>query len=178
MTYNVQKLIDNPTGLKYIFFWGHTPSRDGSITKSCFSQWWLSPFIVDGLLFKTAEHWMMYKKAELFGDTEIAEKILNCETAAEAKKLGREVRGYVDKTWVENRYRIVKEGSLHKFSQNEMLKSYLLTTGDRVLVEASPVDSIWGIGIEANHTDADNPALWPGLNLLGFALMEIRDELR
>lgn len=147
MNYNIQKLIENPLGLKYIFLWGHTTSRDGSITKSCFSQWWEASFTVNGLMFKTAEHWMMYHKAQLFCDMEIADKILICETAAEAKKLGREVRGYVEQLWNENRYNIVKKGNSHKFNKNPLLKYFLLTTGNRVLVKASPLDSIWGIGM-------------------------------
>ncbi|WP_136667263.1 NADAR family protein [Flavobacterium sp. H122] len=163
---------------KFLFFWGHQKSKDGSITKTCFSQWWESSFTVDGVTYKTAEHWMMAKKAELFGDKEILEKILICNSPAEVKKLGREVRNYMDKLWLSNRYQIVKEGNFHKFNQNDELKEFLLNTNERVLVEASPVDSIWGIGLTADHEDSEFPEKWKGLNLLGFALMEVRDQLR
>jgi ribA/ribD-fused uncharacterized protein len=72
----------------------------------------------------------------------------------------------------------VVEGNLHKFSQDENLKEFLLNTNERILVEASPMDKIWGIGLAADHPNIENPILWKGENLLGFALMEVRDELR
>lgn len=163
---------------KYVFFWGHQPSKDGTITKTCFSQWWISPFVVEGITYKTAEHWMMAKKAELFNDQEVLEKIIQANSPAEAKKLGREVRNYVDSLWLKNRFEIVKQGNFHKFSQNPDLKEFLINTKERILVEASPVDSIWGIGMATDHKDNNNPEKWRGLNLLGFALMEVRDELK
>ena len=175
MKYNIENI--DPEN-KFLFFWGHQPNKDGSISKTCFSQWWLSSFEVDKVIYKTAEHWMMAKKAELFADQEILEKILKADSPAEAKKLGREVRNYVDSVWLESRYEIVKEGNFHKFSQNTALKTFLLNTKERVLVEASPVDPIWGIGMASDHQDILNPEKWQGLNLLGFALMEVRDELR
>ncbi|WP_269233759.1 NADAR family protein [Flavobacterium flavigenum] len=175
MKYTIENIAPES---KFLFFWGHQPNKDGKITKTCFSQWWLSSFKVDKVTYKTAEHWMMAKKAELFQDQEILEKILEADSPAEAKKLGREVRNYDDKIWLENRFEIVKEGNLHKFSQNKALKEFLINAKDRVLVEASPVDPIWGIGIASDHKDVMNPEKWKGLNLLGFALMEVRDELK
>jgi ribA/ribD-fused uncharacterized protein len=163
---------------KFLFFWGHQPSKDGIITKTCFSQWWVSPFVVDGITYKTAEHWMMAKKAELFNDNEILQKIIQANSPAEVKKLGREVRNYNDALWLANRYEIVKQGNFYKFSQNSNLKAFLLNTKERVLAEASPVDAIWGIGMAGDHKDIHNPEKWRGLNLLGFALMEVRDELK
>lgn len=165
-------------GDKFLFFWGHQPSKDGSITKSCFSQWWESAFTVEGVEYKTAEHWMMAKKAELFEDFEVLQKIIEAKSPGAAKRLGREVRNYVDSVWLEHRFEIVKVGNKHKFSQNEDLKTFLLNTKNRVLVEASPVDSIWGIGMASDDKDALYPYKWKGLNLLGFALMEVRDELK
>lgn len=163
---------------KFLFFWGHQPSKDGIVTKTCFSQWWVSPFVVNGITYKTAEHWMMAKKAELFNDNKILQKIIQANSPAEAKKLGREVRNYHDVLWLASRYEIVKQGNLHKFHQNLDLKEFLVNTKERVLVEASPVDAIWGIGMAGDHKDIYNPAKWSGLNLLGFALMEVRDELK
>ena len=178
MKYSLEKLMAQNSENKYVFFWGHQPSKDGTITKTCFSQWWISPFVVEGITYKTAEHWMMAKKAELFNDQEILEKIIQANSPAQAKKLGREVRNYVDSLWLENRYEIVKQGNFHKFSQNPDLKEFLINTKERILVEASPVDSIWGIGMATDHKDINNPEKWRGLNLLGFALMEVRDELK
>lgn len=174
MKYNTQN-INAENG--FLFFWGHRPSKDGSIYKACFSQWWLSSFIVDEIEYKTAEHWMMAKKAKLFGDNEMFTQILAANTPAEAKKLGRKVKNYNEAIWLHNRFEIVKEGNLLKFSQNEDLKRFLINTGKQILVEASPVDSIWGIGMASDHLDVNKPNKWQGLNLLGFALMEVRDEL-
>lgn len=175
MKYNIDTIAPEN---KFLFFWGHQPSKDGTITKTCFSQWWLSSFKVNGMTYKTAEHWMMAKKAELFNDNEVLDKIIKANSPAEAKKLGRQVKNYDDAIWLENRFEIVKEGNYHKFSQNPDLKAFLLNTDERVIVEASPVDPIWGIGMAGDHKDVLNPEKWKGLNLLGFALMEVRDELK
>jgi ribA/ribD-fused uncharacterized protein len=180
MTYNIQNLIKSIEAgekQKYLFFWGHQPPKDGSITKTCFSQWWQSPFEVNGVKYVTAEHWMMAKKAELFGDNDILSKILNAKSPAEAKKLGRLVKNFDPKTWDENKFEFVVEGNFHKFSQHDNLKEFLLNTNNRIIVEASPVDKVWGIGMAADHPHIENPRLWKGENLLGFALMEVRDKL-
>lgn len=162
----------------YLFFWGHTPSKDGTITKACFSQWWQSPFDVDGVTYTTAEHWMMANKAKLFGDLEMIDKILNVNSPFDAKKLGRQVKNFDPKIWGDNCFDIVCEGNYHKFSQHSLLKQFLLNTGNSILVEASPRDRIWGIGMGQNNENAKNPLMWRGRNLLGFALMEVRDKLR
>lgn len=162
---------------KFLCFWGHQPSKDGSVNKFCLSQWWVQDFIVEGQIYPTAEHWMMAGKAKLFGDNEVLEKIYQAKTPAEAKKLGRQVRNFDGQLWNAHKYNIVKEGNIHKFSQHEELKTFLLNTKDRVLVEASPVDKIWGIGLEASHPHAEQPMHWKGENLLGFAIMEARDHL-
>ena len=85
MKYNLNWLLAQQNPLKYLFFWGHRPSKDGTITKTCFSQWWESAFEVEGLIYNTAEHWMMAKKAKLFDDEEVFEKILKVKSPAEAK---------------------------------------------------------------------------------------------
>jgi ribA/ribD-fused uncharacterized protein len=162
---------------KYLFFWGHGASSSGVIERECLSQWWLAPFVVDSKLYPTAEHFMMAAKARLFGDVETCERILQSPSPDVAKRLGREVRGFDEKIWVETRFRIVVTGSTAKFRQNPKLRDFLLATKDRVLVEASPLDRIWGIGLSSDDSKADNPELWRGLNLLGFALMEARRAL-
>lgn len=164
--------------VKYLFFWGHQPNKAGEITKSCFSQWWLMDFEVAGITYKSTEHWMMAEKARLFSDKEALTRILAAPSPAEAKKIGREIQGFVLELWEAHKYQIVRTGNFHKFSQSKPLATFLLATNDRVLVEASPVDTIWGIGLAADAVDAENPARWRGPNLLGFALMEVRDQLR
>lgn len=178
MKYNLENLKRENKEDKYLFFWGHQPNKDGKISKTCFSQWWLSSFVVDKVIYKTAEHWMMAKKAELFQDSETLAKILLVNSPAEAKKLGREIKNYNETLWLAARFEIVKQGNYHKFNQHPDLKTFLLNTKDRALVEASPVDAIWGIGMASDHKDILNPEKWQGLNLLGFALMEVRDELK
>jgi ribA/ribD-fused uncharacterized protein len=170
--------IGSGQSYKYLFFWGHHPSRDGSITKSCFSQWWSSPFVVDGLTYPTAEHYMMAEKARLFDDRATAALIIQAEHPKQVKALGRQVLNFDEVLWQQKRSEIVIAGNYEKFTQNSALKRFLLQTGDRVLVEASPADPLWGIGLAEDHTDAGNPKQWPGLNLLGFALMAVRDRLQ
>ncbi|WP_225823190.1 NADAR family protein [Streptomyces naphthomycinicus] len=163
--------------IKYLHFWGHRPRPDGRIGASCLSQWWPSPFVVDGVEYATAEHWMMAGKARLFGDAEAERRVLAAEHPAAAKKAGRLVRGFDETVWQRERFRIVVEGSVHKFAADDGLGMFLLNTGDRVLVEASPVDRIWGIGLAADDEAAADPQRWRGPNLLGFALMEARARL-
>jgi ribA/ribD-fused uncharacterized protein len=163
--------------VKYLFFWGHRPQRDGSIGTGCLSQWWPSVFTVDGVRFATAEHYMMWRKALLFGDHEAAQRIVAASHPRQAKMLGRQVRGFDEQTWVDQRRAIVVDASMAKFGQRAELRSFLVGTGERVLVEASPTDRIWGIGLAATDERAADPARWRGLNLLGFALMEARARL-
>ncbi|MCP5050233.1 MAG: NADAR family protein [bacterium] len=162
---------------KYVFFWGHQPKKDGTIGKSCFSQWYYSPFKVDNHRYPTAEHYMMAEKARLFKDTETLPRILAARHPGEAKKLGRLIKGFNEETWQSARFDIVVAASYYKFIQNEDLKEFLLATGKRVLVEASPNDRIWGIGLAENDEGVEQPVRWRGLNLLGFALMEARHHI-
>ncbi|MET9436827.1 NADAR family protein [Streptomyces sp. NPDC006551] len=164
--------------MKWLHFWGHRPRPDGQLSASCLSQWWAAPFEVDGLRYATAEHWMMAGKARLFGDAEAERAALAARTPAEAKKVGRQVRGFDETVWERERFRIVVEGSVHKFASDEGLRGFLVGTGGRVLVEASPMDRVWGIGLAAGDPRAKDPSRWRGLNLLGFALMEARERLR
>lgn len=164
--------------LKFVFFWGHEGARANQVGKECLSQWYPSAFTVDGRRFPTAEHFMMYRKATLFGDEEVAAKVLTAPGPGAAKSLGRAVRGFDQGVWDAQRQEIVVIGNVAKFSQAADLRDFLGATGHRVLVEASPVDRIWGIGLAADDDDIDNPLQWRGLNLLGFALMEVRDQLR
>ncbi|WP_345636072.1 NADAR family protein [Rugosimonospora acidiphila] len=163
--------------LKYLLFWGHQPSRDGGVGPGCLSQWWQSPFVADGITYATAEHYMMVGKARLFGDEAIVERMLAAPHPGAVKALGRGVRGFDQATWEAHRRDIVTAGNLAKFGAHPDLREYLRGTGERVLVEASPVDRVWGIGLAATDPRAGNPATWRGHNLLGFALMEVRARL-
>ncbi|CAL9443515.1 hypothetical protein SUDANB150_02269 [Streptomyces sp. enrichment culture] len=164
--------------ITYLCFWGHRPRQDGRLGLSCLSQWWPSPFTVAGVEYRTAEHWMMAGKARLFADPEAERRVLAAAHPAEAKKAGRLVRGFDEAVWERERFRIVVEGSVHKFASDPALRAFLLDTGGRVLVEASPVDRVWGIGLAADDEAATDPERWRGPNLLGFALMAARERLR
>jgi ribA/ribD-fused uncharacterized protein len=163
---------------KYLTFWGHQPPPGGGVGKGCFSQWWPSAFTVEGETYASAEHFMMAAKAMLFGDAEMADRIRDAPHPRAAKELGRHVRGFDEQRWAERRFDLVVTGNLAKFGQNHELRDFLLGTGSRVLVEASPHDQIWGIGLAADHEHSTSPEHWPGLNLLGFALMEVRHQIR
>ncbi|KOX14042.1 NADAR family protein [Nocardiopsis sp. NRRL B-16309] len=162
---------------KFLLFWGHRPPASGGVSASCLSQWWPAGFTVDGVDYATAEHYMMAGKARLFGDAETAERIVAAGHPRDAKTLGRQVRGFDQRTWEDARFEIVVRGSVAKFGQNPELCDFLLGTARRVLVEASPRDRVWGIGLSARDENAEKPEAWRGSNLLGFALMEARRRL-
>lgn len=173
----IKTLYDSGMNFKYLFFWGHTPGKGQMVGDFCFSQWFHSPFMVDNKIYQTAEHWMMAEKARLFNDVEIECQILNVNEPAQAKDLGRKIKGYSEDIWVEKRFEIVVQGNIHKFTQHPELKEFLLNTKDRLIVEASPVDTIWGNGLSKDSKDIENPHKWRGFNLLGFALMEVRERI-
>ncbi|WP_020659475.1 NADAR family protein [Amycolatopsis benzoatilytica] len=162
---------------EFLFFWGHQPERDGRVGQGCLSQWWPAPFVLDCRTFATAEHYMMWRKALLFGDEATAGQILAAGHPQQAKEFGRGVPGFDQGRWEERREEIVLTGSIAKFGQHPELRRFLLNTGQRVLVEASPVDPVWGIGLAADDPAVEDPARWRGLNLLGFALMRAREAL-
>ncbi|WP_160687607.1 NADAR family protein [Clostridium sp. C2-6-12] len=179
--YDLNNLISEYTAgknLEYIYFWGHHPKKEGSISKSCFSQWWKSSFNVGHVKYLFMEQYMMAEKARLFGDKEIEEKIMSCNNPNEIKGLGRKVKNFDEEIWNDVKYSIVINGNYNKFIQNEKLKNFLLSTEDKILVEASPYDNVWGIQMAEEDVDIKNPKLWRGENLLGFALMEVRNEIK
>ncbi len=153
----------------FTFFW-----KD----RSPFSNWYPSKFTHNNVTFSRSEQYMMYRKAMLFGDMPVAAAILLTDNPKEQKDLGRMVSNYVDSVWVDNRVDIMVEGLFQKFTQNPDLAEKLLNTGNTTIVEASPVDKIWGIGLGESHPDATNPLKWRGQNLLGITLMRVRDAIR
>jgi ribA/ribD-fused uncharacterized protein len=120
---------------------------------------------------------MMAGKARLFGDDDALATVLATPDPRAAKAAGRRVRGFDGPRWHAAGYDVVVQGNLAKFSQHDDLRDFLLATGGRVLVEASPSDRIWGVGLARDHADTLVPSRWRGLNQLGFALMEVRDRL-
>ncbi|KAF2730798.1 DUF1768-domain-containing protein [Polyplosphaeria fusca] len=162
-----------PTGQEPIYFWKPTQEH------GYLGQWHHSPFTINGSTYATAEMWMMVQKAVLFGDEQVASEMLETTDAKIHKALGRTVKGFDEGVWKSNRMRIVVEGNMHKFTiaeGAEEMRAWLLGTGERELVEASPMDRIWGIGFGKENAGR-NRGRW-GLNLLGKALMEVRGRLR
>lgn len=170
--------FENGDALKFIYFWGHANKHNEEVGKFCFSQWFESPFTVDGRTYNTSEHWMMAQKALLFNDRHTFDKIMAAHKPGEAKDLGRQVLGFDEQTWNDRRFEIVKTGNIHKFNQHPRLADFLVKTGDRILVEASPLDTVWGIGLSQDSNHIGDIYAWRGLNLLGFVLMETRDFLQ
>ncbi|UTW56640.1 NADAR family protein [Kordiimonas sp. SCSIO 12610] len=163
--------------LKYVFFWSHK-DPSGTVSKACFSQWYPRGGVEGDYSYLTAEHYMMAEKARLFGDQRKFDEIIDAENPGKAKALGREVLSFDQAIWNKHKFDVAVRGNYIKFSQNSDLKEFLLNTGKRVLVEASPVDPIWGIGMSVDDPEVENPEKWKGQNLLGFALMEVREMLR
>ena len=160
----------------FVFFWGHTdcPHND---PHACLSQWHPSPFFLNGVFYNCAEQYMMAEKARLFADEQALQQIMASYNPLAIKKLGRTVRNFDATTWQAHCYDIVVKGNMAKFTQSPHKGEILLSTGNKIIAEASPYDTIWGIGLAADDPRALRPGEWPGSNLLGFALMEVRDIL-
>ena len=175
---NIMNSISSGEKVEFHPFYGHKPSADSTVTDSCLSQWWMCDFTFLGKKFCCMEQFMMAHKAMAFGDKEMLIEIMAETDPKEMKALGRRVRNFDSGVWSRIGYTIVLNGNYYKFSQNPELMDFLLSTGDKIIVEASPRDKIWGIGMGKNNPDAHNPDKWRGRNLLGFALTEVRDEIR
>ena len=152
----------------------HNPDEENGYL----SNWYPSPFTLDGVAFSSMEQYMMYRKAVCFGDDKVAAQILVTEDVAEIKTLGRLVSGYDESLWNGVRQIVVYEGLLAKFSQNSELGEQLKKTGNTVLAECAVKDRIWGIGLSMHDSDRLDRAKWQGQNLLGYALMMVREKLR
>lgn len=152
----------------------HNPDEENGYL----SNWYPSPFTLDGVAFSSMEQYMMYRKAVCFGDDKVAAQILVTEDVAEIKTLGRLVSGYDESLWNGVRQIVVYEGLSAKFSQNSELWEQLKKTGSAVLAECAAKDRIWGIGLSMHDSDRLDRAKWQGQNLLGYALMMVREKLR
>jgi ribA/ribD-fused uncharacterized protein len=170
--------VERGEEFRFRCFWGHRPSKDGRLTDAVFSQWWACRFEADGVSYTSAEQRMMAEKARLFGDEATLAQILANDDPGICKGLGRKISGYDDAAWAAVRFGVVVGTNISKFGQNPALRAYLLASGNDILVEASPVDGIWGIGLAAGDPRVFNAREWQGENLLGFALVAARAALR
>jgi ribA/ribD-fused uncharacterized protein len=152
---------------QFTFFW-HGP----------FSQWHKSTFMVNGVEYVTAEQFMMAEKARLFNDEDICRQILETNNPKKQKSLGRKVKDFNPQLWDKHKFSIVYLGNYAKFTQNVELKHTLLNTGSTTLVEASPLDKIWGIGLATDDIRASNRNEWKGENILGKVLDAVRARIQ
>jgi len=161
----------------YIAFFGVRNKSIDNPNEDCLSNFFIASFKVDTHTYICVEQYMMAGKALLFKDEIKFKEIMSETNPANMKRLGKQVTGFDPAVWKRNKIRIVREGVLAKFSQHIALKNYLLSTGTNVLIEAAPYDAIWGVGCEAHNPNLIYPEKWPGSNLLGFILMDVRDEI-
>ncbi len=151
----------------------HNPDEENGYL----SNWYLSPFTFDEVSFSSMEQYMMYRKALTFGDDKVASDILITSDVAKIKALGRLVSGYDESSWNGIRQIVVYEGLLAKFSQNPELKVQLKGTEDAILAECAVKDRIWGTGLSMHDPNRFDRRKWQGQNLLGYALMMVRERL-
>ena len=150
----------------YAFFYG-----------GCFSQWWPSKFMVENFTFNCCEQYMMFKKAMLFGDIKSAAEIMAESNPKNIKLIGRRVKNFDNYIWDQTKRDVVYKGNYYKFTENEELKEILLSTGNKVLVEASPKDTIWGVGLSVNDENIEDKNCWRGTNYLGYELTRLKFKL-
>ena len=151
-----------------VFF--HKPSEP-----NCYlSNWYLSPFDLDGIHYTSVEQYIMYQKCVIFGDLPSAKAILATDDPQKQQSIGQKAKGFIGNVWAGQRQFVAVRGLLAKFSQNEDLKKKLLDTEDAWLVECAHSDTIWACGIRLNEDERFDAAKWRGQNILGFALMEVR----
>ena len=182
----IRDIYDYDTLLKYssvneismIFFWKNFCKGGVSIDKSCLSQWYYSPFTDNGVKYLTSEHFMIGKKALLFNDKATFDKVLKTIQPCDVKVLGKKIKDCDEDIWCEKCFNIIVHGNYHKFNQNHKLKEWLSKTGEKVLVQASPMDSLLGIGLSEEDSRSLTVKEWRGKNLLGFALMKVREMIK
>jgi ribA/ribD-fused uncharacterized protein len=151
---------------KYVFFWN-----------GIYSQWFMRDIIVDNIKYNCCEQYMMAKKALLFNDQESYKMIMYADNPKDQKAFGRRVKGFDAYKWNQVCREYVYEANLAKFRQHEDLKKQLLDTEDKLLIEASPYDTIWGIGMHENDNGVENPKNWKGTNWLGEALDRVKETI-
>lgn len=152
---------------EFVFFWSGP-----------FSQWAKKTMVIDGVTYNTCEQFMMASKARVFGDDDSLREIMKARDPKIQKAIGRKVKGFNEQKWNSVARDIVYKGNYAKFSQNADLLEELRATGNKTIVEASPVDTIWGIGLAASDPKALDRKQWRGTNWLGEAIMKVREQLR
>jgi hypothetical protein len=151
---------------QFVFFWGGP-----------FSQWHLSKFNIDGIEYNCCEQYMMAEKVRMFNDNISLKEIMKSSNPKEQKKIGREVKGFIVDDWEKVARDIVYKGNWAKFTQNKKLKDILIQTKGKTLVEASPYDKIWGIGLDEKDPRALDKEKWLGKNWLGEVLTKVREDI-
>jgi hypothetical protein len=152
---------------KFYFFWSGP-----------FSQWAIRPMTIEGVKYNCCEQYMMAEKAKLFGDERVLALIMKATDPYDQKMLGRDVSPFNKDKWEAIAREVVYKGNYAKFTQHPDLRQKLMDTGDKVIVEASPDDRIWGIGLRSSDPRAQDPKTWRGTNWLGEAIMRVREQLR
>ena len=142
------------------------------------SNWYPSVFDIDGICFTSTEQFIMYQKCIVFGDYQSAKEVLATDDPQIQQSIGRHAKGYIGEVWAGMRQLVAVRGLYAKFSQNEELKKKLLDTGDTWLVECAHYDTTWACGIRLNEEERFDTSKWRGQNILGFALMEVREALK
>jgi ribA/ribD-fused uncharacterized protein len=141
------------------------------------SQWYPSPFTIDGVRFVNCEQRMMYMKGKVFGDEEAMREVMLTEDPKRHKEIGRSVKNFDVDTWSAKAYQVVVEANYAKYSQNPELRQFLIDSGSRKFVECAPYDKIWGNGLNITQTLQSPEAMWEGTNLLGKAIMDVREMI-
>jgi ribA/ribD-fused uncharacterized protein len=150
-----------------VLFWGGT-----------YSQWCPSKFTIDGIEYNCCEQYMMARKAKLFGDNDVYREIMKSKNPSYQKQMGRSVKRFDKNEWESICRQIVYDANYAKFTQNPAMKEELMATGDMEIVEASPYDKIWGIGLHETDPRAWDKSTWQGTNWLGEAIMQVRKKLK
>ena len=163
----------------HVYFWKPHLKVKGILDPAVCCNWWIEPLVYQGIQFRTAEHAMMWAKANLFDDHQAMLAILETRDPWTAKAIGRQVMGFSDQLWDDNSYKFVRDICVAKFSQSDRLKKWMLAHHpDTVFVEASPIDYIWGVKLDEQNYNVRNMKTWRGYNLLGYALTEAMRVIR
>lgn len=163
----------------HVYFWKPYLKVEGILDPAVCCNWWIEPVVYQGIKFRTAEHAMMWSKANLFNDEQAKLAVLETRDPWSVKAIGRQVMGFNDLDWDANSYNFVRDICIAKFNQSNRLKEWMLAHHpDTVFVEASPIDHIWGVKLDKHNHNVLNMKTWRGYNLLGYALTEAMRSIR